>query len=109
MRSETLEGVSRVIVEFKLERDLDGAVQDVRDKIATVIDQLPEGTKAPLVQKFDLDSMPVGDPDRDRLPEREGKLDLEIARRLIKEPLESVTGSARSISWAASSAKSGRG
>ncbi len=59
LRSETLEGVSRVIVEFKLERDLDGAVQDVRDKITTVLDQLPEGTKAPLVQKFDLDSVPV--------------------------------------------------
>ncbi|MFI5352012.1 MAG: efflux RND transporter permease subunit [Candidatus Binatales bacterium] len=90
MRSETLEGVSRVIVEFKLERDLDGAVQDVRDKIATVLDQLPEGTKAPLVQKFDLDSMPVV------TLTVTGYLSVkeltEIARRLIKEPLESVDG-----------------
>jgi hydrophobic/amphiphilic exporter-1 (mainly G- bacteria), HAE1 family len=49
MRSNTLEGVSRVIIEFKLERDLDAAVQDVRDKIGTVLDQLPDGTKPPLV------------------------------------------------------------
>ena len=59
IRSNTLEGVSRVIVQFKLERDLDAAVRDVRDKISMVLDQLPEGTKPPLVQKFDLDSIPV--------------------------------------------------
>ena len=59
MRSNTLEGVSRVMVEFKLDRDLDSAVQDVRDKISSVLDQLPEGTKPPLVQKFDLDAVPI--------------------------------------------------
>jgi HAE1 family hydrophobic/amphiphilic exporter-1 len=57
MRSSTLEGVSRVTIQFKLERDLDAAVQDVRDKISTVLDQLPDGTKPPLVQKFDLDAV----------------------------------------------------
>ena len=45
MRSSTLEGVSRVTIQFKLERDLDAAVQDVRDKISTVLDQLPDGTR----------------------------------------------------------------
>jgi HAE1 family hydrophobic/amphiphilic exporter-1 len=86
LRSETLEGVSRVIVQFKLERDLDSAVQDVRDKIATVLDQLPEGTKAPLVQKFDMDAIPVltytitGYQSMKELTE--------IATRRLKEPLE---------------------
>ncbi|HXW84078.1 MAG TPA: efflux RND transporter permease subunit [Candidatus Binataceae bacterium] len=90
LRSETLEGVSRIIVEFKLERDLDAAVQDVRDKIATVLDQLPEGTKPPLVQKFDMDSIPVvtftvtGYQSMKELTE--------IAQRKLKEPLESVDG-----------------
>src|SRR5437763_12430071 len=59
LRSTTLEGVSRIMIEFKLERELDGAIQDVRDKIATVIDQLPEGTKPPVVGKFDMDTIPV--------------------------------------------------
>ena len=40
------------MIQFKLERDLDAACQDVRDKIGSVLDQLPEGTKPPLVQKF---------------------------------------------------------
>ncbi|MFZ0889369.1 MAG: efflux RND transporter permease subunit [Candidatus Binataceae bacterium] len=90
MRSSTLEGVSRIIIEFKLERDIDAAIQDVRDKISTVLDQLPEGTKPPLVQKFDLDAVPVmtltvtGYQSLKELTE--------ISRRLLKEPLESVDG-----------------
>src|SRR5437879_5832260 len=88
MRSETLEGVSRVIVQFRLERDLDAAVQDVRDKISTVLDQLPEGTKPPLVQKFNLDSVPVV---TYTITGYQSIKELtEISRRMIKEPLESV-------------------
>ncbi|MFZ0676578.1 efflux RND transporter permease subunit, partial [Candidatus Binatus sp.] len=90
MRSNTLEGVSRIIIQFKLERDLDAAVQDVRDKISSVLDQLPDGTKPPLVQKFDLDAVPVvtitvtGYQSLKELTE--------LARRRLKEPLESVDG-----------------
>jgi HAE1 family hydrophobic/amphiphilic exporter-1 len=90
LRSSTLEGVSRVIIQFKLEHDLNTGVQDVRDKISTVLDQLPEGTKPPLVQKFDLDAMPVvtltvtGYQSLKELTE--------VARRRLKESLESVDG-----------------
>ena len=90
MRSNTMEGLSQIIIQFKLERDLDAAVQDVRDKISTALDQLPEDTKPPLVQKFDLDSVPiltmtvVGYQSLKELTE--------IARRKLKEPLESVDG-----------------
>ena len=52
LRSMTLEGVSRIIVEFKLDRDINVGVQDIRDKISTVLDQLPEGTKPPLVAQM---------------------------------------------------------
>ena len=41
--------MSRIMVEFKLDRDINAGVQDVRDKISTVLDQLPDGTKPPLV------------------------------------------------------------
>ena len=90
MRSNTMEGISMIVIQFKLERDLDAAVQDVRDKISTVLNQLPDGTKAPLVQKFDLDSVPIltmtvtGYQSIKELTE--------IARRKLKEPLESVDG-----------------
>ncbi|MGH2361837.1 MAG: efflux RND transporter permease subunit, partial [bacterium] len=90
LRSATLEGVSRVIIQFKLEKPLEVAVQDVRDKIGMVLDQLPEDTKPPLVQKFDLDSVPVltltvtGYQSIKELTE--------LARKLVKEPLESLDG-----------------
>ena len=90
MRSTTLEGVSRVEVEFKLERDLDAAVQDVRDKISTVLDQLPDGTKPPMVQKFDLDAVPVV---TITITGYQSLKELtELARRRLQEPLESVDG-----------------
>jgi hydrophobic/amphiphilic exporter-1 (mainly G- bacteria), HAE1 family len=90
MRSNTLEGVSRIMIQFKLERDLDAAVQDVRDKISTVLDQLPDGTKPPLVQKFDLDAVPIltmtitGYQSLKELTE--------IADKRLKQNLESVDG-----------------
>ena len=90
LRSSTLEGVSRIVIEFKLERDLDAGVQDVRDKISTVLDKLPEGTKPPLVQKFDVGAVPIvtitvtGYQSLKELTE--------LARRRLKEPMESVDG-----------------
>ncbi len=90
MRSNTMEGISQIVIQFKLERDLDAAVQDVRDKISTALNQLPDGTKPPLVQKFDLDAVPIltmtvtGYQSIKELTE--------IARRKLKEPLESVDG-----------------
>ncbi len=90
LRSNTFEGVSRIMVSFKLERDLDAGIQDVRDKVGTVLDQLPDGTKAPLVEKFDLDSVPVLTL---TLTGYQSIKELtEIARRRLKEPLESVDG-----------------
>jgi len=90
LRSATLEGVSRIMIEFKLDKDIDVAVQDVRDKISTVLNQLPDDTKPPQVQKFDLDSVPVltltvtGYQSVKELTE--------FARKLVKEPLESIDG-----------------
>ena len=39
--STSTEGVSSVLVEFVLERDIDLAVQDVREKISTIRSKLP--------------------------------------------------------------------
>lgn len=59
MRSETSEGVSQVFLEFKLERDVDVAAQDVRDKIAAIRGELPNDAEAPVVEKFDPDAAPI--------------------------------------------------
>ncbi|MEO7300852.1 MAG: efflux RND transporter permease subunit [Verrucomicrobiota bacterium] len=59
LNSVTLEGVSRITVQFLLERNRDIAAQDVRDKVNTILSRLPAGTETPIIDKFDLDSVPV--------------------------------------------------
>ncbi|HEY6166471.1 MAG TPA: efflux RND transporter permease subunit, partial [Verrucomicrobiae bacterium] len=59
LSSVTTEGVSQITVTFLLERNRDIAAQDVRDKVNTILARLPEGTDPPIIDKFDLDAIPV--------------------------------------------------
>lgn len=59
LRSVSSDGISQVIVSFLLEKNVDVAAQEVRDKINTVLRQLPEGVDPPTVQKFDPDATPI--------------------------------------------------
>ena len=57
--SQSTEGVSVVTVEFVLERDIDLAVQDVREKISIIRRKLPDDIDEPIIEKVDPDSTPV--------------------------------------------------
>jgi HAE1 family hydrophobic/amphiphilic exporter-1 len=59
LRSTTREGFSQIVVGFKLEKNGDIAAQEIRDKMTLVQSQLPPGTEAPKVEKFNLDAAPV--------------------------------------------------
>jgi HAE1 family hydrophobic/amphiphilic exporter-1 len=59
LRSVSGPGTSFVIATFSLNRDIDVAAQDVRDRVATVIRDLPRDTDPPIVSKFNNDSSPV--------------------------------------------------
>ncbi|HYF14771.1 MAG TPA: efflux RND transporter permease subunit [Phycisphaerales bacterium] len=59
LRSISSQGNSIVIATFGLDRDIDAAAQDVRDRVATVLRRLPDDTDPPVVSKFDNDSSPV--------------------------------------------------
>lgn len=90
LRSVTREGVSQVVVQFVLEKDLGVAAQEVRDKVGTVLAALPEDADPPVVEKFDIDATPIATitvSGFQRLKEL-----TEIAEDRVKEPLESVTG-----------------
>ena len=50
--STSSEGVSVVMVKFFLERDINEATNDVRDKVSAVI--LPNDAQTPLVSKLDI-------------------------------------------------------
>ncbi|HJU54115.1 MAG TPA: efflux RND transporter permease subunit, partial [Pyrinomonadaceae bacterium] len=59
MRSSSSQGRSSVTITFNLEKDPDLATQEVRDKVSTVLNRLPETADPPVVRKSDPDSQPV--------------------------------------------------
>jgi hydrophobe/amphiphile efflux-1 (HAE1) family protein len=90
LRSVTTEGVSQVYVTFTLDKDVDTAAQDVRDHVSTVLPDLPDGTKPPVIQKLDPDAAPVLFVAMDsKLPVRELT---EIADHEVRQALESIQG-----------------
>ncbi len=59
LRSISGMGSSYVIVTFNLDRDLESAAQDVRDRLGTVLRDLPRETEPPVVSKFNNDNTPI--------------------------------------------------
>ncbi|MEI7892054.1 MAG: efflux RND transporter permease subunit [Myxococcales bacterium] len=59
LRSTSVEGVSQVFVTFLLEKNVDVATQEVRDKVSAILGDLPEGVDPPVVNKLDPDAAPV--------------------------------------------------
>ncbi|MFO0896988.1 MAG: efflux RND transporter permease subunit [Pirellulales bacterium] len=90
LRSTTKEGISQIVVQFVLSKNGDVAAQEVRDKVSTILTQLPQGTDPPIVDKFDIDAAPVmtiavsG--------RRNFREVTELAKKRIKEDLETIPG-----------------
>jgi hydrophobe/amphiphile efflux-1 (HAE1) family protein len=59
LRSITTEGVSQVVTSFVLDKDVNVAAQEVRDKVNAIIPLLPKDADAPVIQKLDPDAAPV--------------------------------------------------
>jgi HAE1 family hydrophobic/amphiphilic exporter-1 len=90
LRSISGPGQSMVLATFELDRDIDSAAQDVRDRVATVVRRLPREVQPPVISKFDNDQAPIltfslsG-----RRPLRELT---ELADKLVKIRLERAAG-----------------
>jgi len=88
LRCSSDQGSSRCTITFVLEREIEAATQDVRDKVAAIVGQFPRDTLPPTVSKMDPDSAPVltivvsG--------ARTPKEITEIADKQIKQVLETV-------------------
>jgi HAE1 family hydrophobic/amphiphilic exporter-1 len=59
LRSSSSTGRSQITISFDLSKDPDVATQEVRDKINTVLNRLPQTADPPTVQKSDPDSTPI--------------------------------------------------
>ncbi|MDP3936774.1 MAG: efflux RND transporter permease subunit [Deltaproteobacteria bacterium] len=57
--SQSREQVSTITVEFTLDRDVDVAAQDVRDRVLRTRNQLPNSIEEPIIAKQDADASPI--------------------------------------------------
>jgi HAE1 family hydrophobic/amphiphilic exporter-1 len=90
LNSQATEGSARITCKFLLEREIESAAQDVREKVAGAIRNLPPNILPPIIQKADPDSDPVislvvaGD--------KNLRETTEIADKEIKRVMETVDG-----------------
>ncbi|HWS89986.1 MAG TPA: efflux RND transporter permease subunit [Pyrinomonadaceae bacterium] len=97
MRSTSSQGRSQVTITFNLEKDPDIATQEVRDKVSTVINRLPETADAPVVTKADPDSQPVINY---AISAPRSAIELtDFVQNQIQERLESVDGVGEVVVW----------
>src|SRR5689334_2374765 len=90
LRSTSTEGFSQVAILFKLEKNGEVAAQDARDKVGSILRNLPPGVEAPVVSKLDPQAAPVLFVAlRSNLPIREAT---EIAERRVKRQIETISG-----------------
>src|SRR5512138_2662790 len=52
--SYNYENLSVIVLEFKLDKSIDVAAQEARDKVNATLSKLPEEIETPVVQKLDL-------------------------------------------------------
>jgi len=53
VESTSEDGRSRISIEFSIDRDVDSAANDIRDRVSGIIDQLPIEADPPEIQKVD--------------------------------------------------------
>ncbi len=91
MRSDSAEERSTITLEFTLDRNVDSAANDVRDRVGRAIDRLPDEVDAPEVSKADADDDPIivlslNSP-------RMSRLELtELADRIAVQRLQTIPG-----------------
>jgi hydrophobe/amphiphile efflux-1 (HAE1) family protein len=96
LTSKSQEQLSSIIIEFELDRDVDVAAQDVRDRVSRARGRLPNDIEEPIVTKQDSDAQAIlwislyGD---DYSPLQIS----DYAERYIKDQLQTVAGVGRVI------------
>ena len=59
MSSSSADQISTITLEFLLDRPIEAAAQDVRDKVARIRGFLPEDIEEPVIAKEDADAFPI--------------------------------------------------
>lgn len=91
LTSTSRDGRCQITVEFNVERNLEDAANDVRDRVSRAVGNLPPDSDPPVVTKADADSSPIIfltlNSDSKNLLELS-----DIASNVFKERLQTITG-----------------
>ncbi len=89
--STSREGVSTVMVEFRLEVRINDAAQETRTKVGAVRGELPQGIEEPVIQKMDFSAFPIVS-----LAVRSASLSprdiTTLVEKRVKRRIENITG-----------------
>ncbi|HEY1088344.1 MAG TPA: efflux RND transporter permease subunit, partial [Archangium sp.] len=96
LRSVSAEGVSQVIIQFILEKNVDVASQEVQQKVNGVLAELPRGIDPPVVRKIEPDAQPVIFIAL-KAPGKSVRDVTDIADRVVRRRLESVNGVGQAV------------
>jgi HAE1 family hydrophobic/amphiphilic exporter-1 len=90
IQSSSLSGVSLVVIQFELSKDIDTAFNEVQAKLNEILQQLPTDAETPVLKKVEAGSQPIlwlalqGDNTLQQLNV--------YARNVIKKRLETISG-----------------
>ncbi|WP_038169042.1 efflux RND transporter permease subunit [Verrucomicrobium sp. BvORR106] len=90
LRSVSTEGISQVLVAFNLDKKVDVAAQEVRDRVNRILPNLPEDVDTPIVEKLDPDAEPIMS--ISLVAEKPVREISELADKVVRRQLESVAG-----------------
>ena len=90
LKSDSLEGFSNVIIQFKEDVDVNTVAADVREKVSAIRNKLPRDAKDPVILKLDINALPIMaiSISADRPVERIYSL----AKDIIKDEIQQVAG-----------------
>ena len=57
IQSQSQDGRSSVTIEFNVNRDIESATNDIRDRVSTILDDLPDEADPPEIQKVDANDL----------------------------------------------------
>jgi len=93
LTSYAMENVGITLIEFELGKDVDVANQEVKDKVDSILNQFPDDARLPVVEKVDINAMPIID------LLLSGNLEVrelnDIAQKNLKNRLSQIKGVAR--------------
>ncbi len=89
--STSREGVSSVMVEFRLEVRINDAAQETRTKVGAVRGELPQGIEEPIIQKIDFSAFPIASL-AVRSPSMSPRDLTTLVEKRVKRRIENISG-----------------